>query len=94
VDVDQSAGRRRDAAAQGGLIVAGIIHEFTVRTGPPRVFHALATPQGMTHWRTQSWPSENQHWLLSCYCWAMYLRVMRRHLEYGDSVPYSQRLDA
>jgi uncharacterized protein YndB with AHSA1/START domain len=144
--------------------VADIIHEFTVRTGPPRVFHALATPQGMTHWWTQSssgqaeaggeyqlhfgadttwrgrltryepdtafelelieahpdwvstrvgcrltpegrestrvlfyhtgWPSENQHWRLSCYCWAMYLRIMRRHLEYGDSVPYSQRLDA
>jgi uncharacterized protein YndB with AHSA1/START domain len=144
--------------------MADIIHEFTVRTGPPRVFHAVATPQGMTHWWTQSsrgkaeaggeyqlhfgadytwracvtryepetafelemieahpdwvstrvgcelqpegrestrvlfyhsgWPHENQHWRMSCYCWAMYLRVMRRYLEYGDSIPYSQRLDA
>jgi uncharacterized protein YndB with AHSA1/START domain len=144
--------------------MADIIHEFTVRTGPPRVFHAMATPQGLTHWWTQSstgrpeegaeyqlhfgpnyswrarvtryepevafelemtqahpdwmntrvgcelrpegrestrvrfyhtgWPSANQHWRVSCYCWAMYLRIMRRHLEHGESVPYEQRLDA
>lgn len=144
--------------------MADIIQEFTVRTGPPRVFHAMATPQGLTHWWTLSstgkpqqggeyqltfgadcawrarvtryepdagfelemieahpdwmhtrvgcelkpegkestrvlfyhtgWASEGQHWRMSCYCWAMYLRIMRRHLEYGDSVPYDRRLDA
>ena len=144
--------------------MADIIQEFTVRTGPPRVFHAMATPQGLTHWWTRSsagkpqegaeyqlnfgadyawrarvtryepdsafeleiteahpdwmntrvgceltpegrestrvrfyhtgWPSENQHWRVSCYCWAMYLRIMRRYLEHGESVPYEQRLDA
>jgi uncharacterized protein YndB with AHSA1/START domain len=143
--------------------MADIIHEFTIRTGPPRVFHAMATPQGLTHWWTQSstgkaeagaeyqlhfgrdyawrgrvtryepdaafelemteahpdwlntrvgcelrpegrestrvifyhsgWPAANQHWRVSCYCWAMYLRVMRRYLEHGESVPYDQRLD-
>ena len=143
--------------------MADIIQEFTVRTGPPRVFHAMATPQGLTHWWTQSstgktqegaeyqlhfgpdyawrglvtryvpdaafeleiteahpdwmntrvgcelkpegrestrvifyhtgWPEPNQHWRMSCYCWAMYLRVMRRYLERGESVPYEQRLE-
>jgi uncharacterized protein YndB with AHSA1/START domain len=145
------------------VIVADIIHEFPVRSAPPRVFHAMATPQGLAQWWTQSsagrphegaeyllnfgpdyrwrgrvtrylpdsefeleiteahpdwvgtrvgcelrpegrestrvrfyhsgWPSENQHWRVSCYCWAMYLRIMRRHLEHGETVPYEQRLD-
>jgi hypothetical protein len=25
--------------------------------------------------------------------WAMYLRVLKRHLEHGESVPYERRLD-
>jgi uncharacterized protein YndB with AHSA1/START domain len=24
------------------------------------------------------WSTENEHWRVSCYCWAMYLKVMRR----------------
>lgn len=39
------------------------------------------------------WPTPNEHWRISCYCWAMYLRILRRHLEYGETVPYEQRLD-
>jgi uncharacterized protein YndB with AHSA1/START domain len=39
------------------------------------------------------WPSPNDHWRGSVYCWAMYLRVMRRHIEHGESVPYEKRLD-
>jgi uncharacterized protein YndB with AHSA1/START domain len=39
------------------------------------------------------WPAANEHWRISCYCWAMYLRILRRHLEYGEMVPYAQRLD-
>lgn len=40
------------------------------------------------------WPAPNEHWRVSCYCWAMYLRILRRHLEHGDKVPYEKRLDA
>lgn len=40
------------------------------------------------------WPTENEHWRISCYCWAMYLRIMRRYLEHGETVPYEKRLDA
>jgi uncharacterized protein YndB with AHSA1/START domain len=39
------------------------------------------------------WPKENEHWRVSCYCWAMYLRLLRRYLEYGEVVPYENRLD-
>ena len=38
------------------------------------------------------WPEANEHWRVSCYCWAMYLRILRRHLEHGEVVPYEERL--
>jgi uncharacterized protein YndB with AHSA1/START domain len=43
-------------------------------------------------WHT-GWPTRNEHWQISCYCWAMYLRIMRRYLEHGELVPYENRLD-
>jgi len=30
---------------------------------------------------------------ISTHCWAMYLRILRRHFEHGESVPYEDRLD-
>ena len=39
------------------------------------------------------WPSSNEHYRISCTCWAMYLRVLRRSLEHGESVAYENRLD-
>ena len=39
------------------------------------------------------WPTDNEHWRISCYCWAMYLRILRRYLEHGEVVPYEQRLE-
>ncbi|MBI3448600.1 MAG: hypothetical protein HY049_06775 [Acidobacteria bacterium] len=39
------------------------------------------------------WPTANEHWRVSCYCWAMYLRLMRRFIEHGETVPYEDRLD-
>ncbi|MFN8582035.1 MAG: SRPBCC domain-containing protein [Gemmatimonadaceae bacterium] len=38
------------------------------------------------------WPDANEHYRVTCHCWAMYLRVLRRHLEHGEFVPYDQRL--
>jgi uncharacterized protein YndB with AHSA1/START domain len=40
------------------------------------------------------WPTPNEHWRVSCHCWAMYLRILRRYLEHGEEVPYEKRLDA
>jgi len=39
------------------------------------------------------WPADNEHWRVSCYCWAMYLRLLRRYLEHGEIVPYENRLE-
>lgn len=39
------------------------------------------------------WPAANEHYRISCNCWAMYLRILRRSLEHGESVPYEDRLD-
>ena len=39
------------------------------------------------------WPEQNEHWRVSCYCWAMYLRILRRNLEHGETVEYEKRLD-
>lgn len=43
--------------------------------------------------RHTGWPDANEHYRISCHCWAMYLRVLRRWLEHGETVPYEQRLD-
>lgn len=40
------------------------------------------------------WPAQNEHYRVSCHCWALYLRLLRRHLEHGELVPYEERLDA
>ena len=38
------------------------------------------------------WPEANAHYRISCHCWALYLRILRRHLEHGESVAYADRL--
>jgi uncharacterized protein YndB with AHSA1/START domain len=40
------------------------------------------------------WKSPNEHYRVSSNCWAMYLRILRRYLEHGETVPYDVRLDA
>jgi uncharacterized protein YndB with AHSA1/START domain len=43
--------------------------------------------------RHVGWPAANEHYRISCFCWAMYLRVLRRFIEHGEEVPYERRLD-
>lgn len=45
------------------------------------------------HFYHRNWLEVNEHYRISCYCWAMYLRILRRLLEHGESVPYEDRLD-
>ena len=56
------------------------------------------TPEGERRtrvlFRHSGWPAANEHWRVSGYCWAMYLRLMRRHVEHGEFVPYGKRLEA
>src|SRR5262245_31960700 len=60
-----------------------------------KVGFTLNDNAGMTQvrFRHVGWPAENDHYRTSCYCWAMYLRVLRRNLEKGETVPYELRLD-
>lgn len=39
------------------------------------------------------WPALNEHYRISSYCWAMYLRLLKLNLESGLVVPYEQRLN-
>lgn len=40
------------------------------------------------------WREATEHFRVSAFCWAMYLRLLRLHLERGLTVPYAERLDA
>jgi uncharacterized protein YndB with AHSA1/START domain len=61
-----------------------------------RVGFTLEPKNGRTWVRFHhiGWPATNEHYRISVYCWAMYLRLMRRHIETGEIVPYEKRLDA
>ncbi len=61
-----------------------------------RVGFVLEEQDGTTHVRFHhfGWPEANQHYHGSCYCWAMYLRLLKRYVEHGEIVPYESRLDA
>ena len=48
--------------------------------------------QTMVRFHHRGWPAANEHFRISSHCWALYLRILRRHLEHGESVPYAQRL--
>lgn len=44
--------------------------------------------------RHTGWRQAGDHFRVSCNCWAMYLRLLRRSLEYGEFVEYEDRLTA
>lgn len=59
-----------------------------------RVAFTLARSDGGTAVRFShtGWPSENAHFRTSAFCWAMYLRLLRRYAETGEQVSYEDRL--
>ena len=61
-----------------------------------RVGFLLDDKEGVTQVRFHhlGWPAANEHYRGSCYCWAMYLRLLKRYVEHGETVPYEDRLDA
>lgn len=61
-----------------------------------RVGFALEEKDGFTQVRFhhRGWPEGNEHYRVSSFCWAMYLRLLKRYVEQGDIVPYEDRLDA
>jgi uncharacterized protein YndB with AHSA1/START domain len=45
------------------------------------------------HFHHAAWPDDVENFRVSNYCWAMYLRIMKRHVEHGEFVPFENRLD-
>ncbi len=39
------------------------------------------------------WKENNEHLRISNFCWAMYLRILKRNLEFGEFVQYADRLN-
>jgi uncharacterized protein YndB with AHSA1/START domain len=39
------------------------------------------------------WRDANEHYRTTSCCWASYLRILRRYLEFGERVPYPARLE-
>lgn len=68
-------------------------HEDWVGTRVGCRLHADAKDRTRVNFYHQGWLEPNEHWRVSCYCWAMYLRILRRNLEFGEFVPYEKRLD-
>jgi uncharacterized protein YndB with AHSA1/START domain len=60
-----------------------------------RVGFHLDEKEGLTEARFHhsGWPEPNEHYRISCYCWAMYLRLLKRYVEHGEVVPYEDRLE-
>lgn len=60
-----------------------------------RVGFTLEVKAGITevHFHHLGWPDANAHYRGSCYCWAMYLRLLKRYVERGELVPYEDRLE-
>lgn len=61
-----------------------------------RVGLRLETRNGSiwVRFRHEGWRSANEQYRISCHCRAMYLRILRRSLEHGESFLCEERLDA
>ena len=77
--------------------MADILHDFPINASSARVFEAFATPAGLERWWTLGSAGTpklgGEHFRISSYCWAMYLRVLKRGVEFGEAVPYKDRLN-
>ena len=79
---------------------AGRILEWRIQDAMPDwegtlVGFDLEETEGRTRVRFHhtGWPEANAHRESSCYCWAMYLRIMKRWIELDEEVPYGDRLN-
>ena len=39
------------------------------------------------------WPENSENYRISSYCWAMYLRILKRNIELGEQVPYAKKIE-
>lgn len=61
-------------------------------TGTTIRFHMDETDSGtLLRFAHLGWPLQNDHYQTSSYCWAMYLRCLKRYIEHGVILPYQDR---
>ncbi|MCC6929136.1 MAG: SRPBCC domain-containing protein [Gemmatimonadaceae bacterium] len=79
----------------------GVTFEWTFTDAMPdwmgtRLRFDLTEADGVTavHFAHHGWETASEHFRVSSFCWAMYLRLLRRTVETGEVVPYARRLDA
>jgi uncharacterized protein YndB with AHSA1/START domain len=94
-------GPRYDWRAEVTACEADRVFELQMVSADPdwlgtRVGFHLENKAGTTWIRFHhtGWPNDSEHFRVSCHCWALYLRILRRYLEHGEFVPYDDRLDA
>jgi uncharacterized protein YndB with AHSA1/START domain len=63
---------------------------INTKVGFELVFKNEATIVRFYH---NGWNEENEHYKISNYCWAMYLRLLKRYIEFDEIVSYESRLD-
>lgn len=58
-----------------------------------RVGFVLDEKDGVTQVRFShtGWPEANDHYRGSSFCWALYLRLLKRYVEHDEVVPYEDR---
>jgi len=61
-----------------------------------RVIFSLEDKVGTTqvNFSHLGWPKNNENFRTSSFCWAMYLRLMKRYVEFGETVDYGKRLSS
>jgi len=61
-----------------------------------RVGLTLTETNGVTtvRFHHSGWPAPNEHFYISSYCWATYLRLLKRYVERGEVVAYQERDEA
>jgi uncharacterized protein YndB with AHSA1/START domain len=99
-DYDLGFGPGYDWRAVATKSVANEIFELEIAAADPdwngtRVGFEIHPKDKFTEvlFRHAGWPADNDHYRSSNYCWAMYLRLLKRYVEHGEVVPYEKRLD-
>jgi len=61
-----------------------------------RVGFRLQEQAGVTtvNFYHRDWATANEHFRISSYCWATYLRLLKRYVEQGEVVAYEKRDEA
>jgi hypothetical protein len=61
-----------------------------------RVGFVLSEQNGSTNveFYHTGWNGKSEHFKISSYCWAMYLRLLRRYVELGEIIEFEKRNDA